>query len=60
MQTNVRIEGTLQWLDSPTVGQGPRLARELDAKGNEFSRCTANAETTLSPGNPISRSHRSQ
>ncbi|PHP51833.1 hypothetical protein [Actinomyces ruminis] len=28
---DVKIEGTLQWMESPTVGQGPRLVRELEA-----------------------------
>lgn len=26
----IKIEGTLQWMDSPTVGQGPTLIRELE------------------------------
>lgn len=28
---DVKIEGTLQWMQSPTIGQGPRLIRELEA-----------------------------
>lgn len=28
---DVKIEGTLQWLESPTRGQGPRLVAELEA-----------------------------
>ncbi|SHE26697.1 Hypothetical protein ACGLYG10_2951 [Actinomyces glycerinitolerans] len=30
-KSDVKIEGTLQWMESPTVGQGPRLIHELEA-----------------------------
>lgn len=26
---SIKIEGTLQWLESPTIGQGPNLVRDL-------------------------------
>ena len=31
-KTNIKIEGTLQWMDPSGAGQGPRLIAELEAK----------------------------
>lgn len=32
-QVDIKVEGTLRWMESPTVGQGPTLVRELEGAG---------------------------
>lgn len=32
-QVDIKVEGTLRWMESPTVGQGPTLVRELEEAG---------------------------